>query len=103
MESSSHGAGFDSTVQDAPSPRSTTQEPDLPTSSLELGDSIEILPSVDDPSEPVSVGATTETVTLSMMELESSQTEQSTAEETSALAAVPTSVEVGTKMRNEST
>ena len=96
MESSSHGSVSDSTVQDAPSPRSTAQEPDLPTSSLELGDSIEILPSVDDPSEPATT--TTETVTLSMMELESSQTERSTAEETSALTDVPSAAEVGNEI-----
>ena len=88
MESSSHGSGSEGTIQDAPSQQQqqSTNEPDLPASSLEISDSIEI---ISDGQIPVAVipGG----VTLSMMEMETSQTEESTADqEASALAAVPT-------------
>ena len=86
MESSSHGA-LDSdgtTPVDAPPPQSTTLEPDLPTSSLEIIDSIEIVSASEMSAEIAGP------VTLSMMEMETSQTIESTAEqEPSALAAVP--------------
>ena len=87
MESSSHGVSDSdgTTPSDAPlPPQSTTLEPDLPTSSLEIIDSIELVSASEMSAEIAGP------VTLSMMEMETSQTSESTAEpEPSALAAVP--------------